>query len=130
MIIKKSLLEIENLKEFIEILESLGSFFSKSTKLKDFLKIYTTKKLPKTIKTRWMYHGRLINRVLSEYNHLIACLKDIKENKKFKISSRAKAMYYLDFLSQEDSKMLLKITNVIFCDANKIFSILQKKQLP
>ncbi|KAG0433763.1 hypothetical protein DMUE_5390, partial [Dictyocoela muelleri] len=120
---KKSLHKIKIIDDFRSEIEEIGNFFQKSAKLKLKLKSYTSKNIPRSIKTRWNYHARLFNSVSESLACLIEYLKAISSDKEFKLSVRLKAKHFFEFLGDKRNNILITIFVKIFNSVSKVFEI-------
>lgn len=129
LLLKKSVLLNEEVKEFFNNIENLGTFFQKSSKNKRLLTEFTTKSIPRTVKTRWNYYYRILKTISYIKEEIKKCLHNIHTNDKFKLSSKLKANYFLQFLTKEENLHFLEFFKIIFINSNKIFNLLQKKNI-
>lgn len=130
LVLSKCTSHIKACQRFFITLQGLPSFFSHSTKRNVALKTFMDKKLPGIAPTRWNFTSRLVNTVRDYRTPLIDFFLSIEEEPGEWTSDEVnKATGFIRFLSKVETKFLLNVFHDIFLFSDKLFDILQSKNL-
>ncbi|XP_026677145.1 pre-mRNA-processing factor 39 [Diaphorina citri] len=101
------------------------AFFSRAASRSVALTNYANKKFP-TIGTRWVYNARLIKVLEEQHVELKALLEDMSNSTILDRETSATAKGFLNFISEQEFRFLLRIFAQIMPRAEILFETLQK----
>ncbi|KAI5637529.1 zinc finger MYM-type protein 1-like [Phthorimaea operculella] len=130
LILSKTFERISETKRFFSTIKSLANFFHGGTKrMAHFQEFADMKKLPRVAETRWTYHSRSVNVILSERTHLVELFEDMQENtdNKWDGDTLQQITAFLFNLKEFEFNFFLKTFSDIFAETDVLYDVLQKK---
>ncbi|KAI5741180.1 hypothetical protein M8J76_011212 [Diaphorina citri] len=125
LVLQQSVNNITACKVFYSTCSGFAAFFSRAASRSVALTNYANKKFP-TIGTRWVYNARLIKVLEEQHVELKALLEDMSNSTILDRETSATAKGFLNFISEQEFRFLLRIFAQIMPRAEILFETLQK----